>query len=108
MLLLGAAAVASCEPWKDEDLAALASAPAYASLAAGLDRTCGIGTSGAMYCWGQAVLGTISPTEDCSGPTNIDPTAPPDIRECATRPIRVYGGQHWARVNASYHGVLAI
>jgi len=65
LLLIAALLLAGCEdPWAAEDLAALASPVAFASLSAGNNSSCGLDATGKAWCWGQGTA-TDSPRLIC-------------------------------------------
>jgi len=106
VIALAALAAAACKPWATEDLSALGAAPSYSAVSAGGGRTCGLGTDGSAWCWGSAILGTISPTEICEQP--YDPIYTPPPVECSSRPIRVSGGHHFVSLSAEGNATLAV
>lgn len=83
--------VTACEePWANEDLTELAAPVAFASMTAGLERTCGLDAQGRAWCWGtDAASGTMR--EICT----IPPSFPFDAQDipCWKRPAPVAGGK---------------
>lgn len=90
----------ACEPWADEDLAAIGDPAVYSAVSAGLSRTCGIGAGGAAYCWGEAILGTQQATGLCAAPPNPDPFYVEPDHECVLRPIVVSGDHRFVSLAA--------
>ena len=106
-LALATGLAAACKPWGTEDLDALDAAPGYAALAAGLDRTCGLGADGRAWCWGQAVIGTLFPTDRCYQRQDIIGVEVPPV-ECIKRPIRVAGDHKYSAIASGFSGTLAV
>lgn len=79
--------------------AAPAQAPAepgatdWATVSAGGDHTCGIRTSGALYCWGQDTYGQLG-----DGGANTDQPAP----------VQVGGATNWSKVSAGTSHTCAV
>ncbi len=66
---------------------------AWASVSAGGDHTCGIATTGELYCWGQDTFGQLG-----DGGANTDQPAP----------AQVGGASNWSRVSAGTSHTCAV
>lgn len=77
----------------DAEAAAEPGAGNWASISAGGDHTCGIRTSGRLFCWGQDTFGQLG-----DGGTNTDQPSP----------VQVGTGANWSRVSAGASHTCAI
>ena len=75
----------------------------FATVSAGQDGTCGVTTSGAVYCWGDDRFGLLGTTdsEQCDTPPTWLPGADPGTVPCSHAPVAVPDGLTLASVSVS-------
>ncbi len=66
----------------------------FVAVSSGLIQTCGIAVTGAGYCWGDDSFGQLG-----ESPRNLVDRCGGQYLPCATRPIPVYGRQHFVSIS---------
>jgi len=72
----------------------------FAAVSAGLFNTCGITTSGVLYCWGKNGAGELG-IGSATGPQVCYADEPDYVEPCSTVPVAVSGGLKFAVVSVA-------